>query len=477
LVLCDNKAPILFNYEVVNVNDSGKSREELISELDELRRSLAEAKIQQDESGKRLKEMEFIINQSPVIVFLWRAAEGWPVEYVSESIQQFGYTPDDFYSGRVPYATIVHPEDLNRVGSEVGQYTEEGAIDFSQEYRILTAKGEVRWTDDRTWIRRDDSGRVTHYQGIVFDITERKQAELVLAQSREEMSRQVQERTAELTQKVTELERVEALRHEVEARQWAILDATPVPTLLTRPSGEILYSNSQFADLMGISLESISQYRVTDFYYNPADRQRLLEISQREGRVKNQELNFKKISGEPVPVSVSFERIMYEGAPAILGPVVDMTALKKAEAERMQLQQEIIAAQQRALKELATPIIPIMEQILVMPLIGSIDTMRARDITHVLLEGIGQYRAKVIILDITGVPIVDSGVVSHLNKTVQAARLKGARTIVTGVSDAVAETIVDLGIDWSNIDTLRDLQSGLVVALESVGMKLIARRK
>ena len=66
-----------------------------------------------------------------------------------------------------------------------------------------------------------------------------------------------------------------------------------------------------------------------------------------------------------------------------------------------------------------------------------------------------------VILDVTGVPLIDSGVANHLNKTIQAARLKGARTIITGISEAVAETIVDLGLDWSHIETLPDLQVGL----------------
>jgi rsbT co-antagonist protein RsbR len=78
-----------------------------------------------------------------------------------------------------------------------------------------------------------------------------------------------------------------------------------------------------------------------------------------------------------------------------------------------------------------------------------------------------------VILDITGVPIVDSGVAAHLNKTIQAARLKGARTIVVGISDAVAETIVDLGLDWSGIETLSDLQTGLRVALQGMGFRLV----
>ena len=87
------------------------------------------------------------------------------------------------------------------------------------------------------------------------------------------------------------------------------------------------------------------------------------------------------------------------------------------------------------------------------------------------------HRAKVVILDITGVPIVDSGVASHMNKTIQAARLKGARTIVTGISDAVAETIVDLGLDWSGIETLGDLQTGLRVALRRLGIRMMISRQ
>jgi anti-anti-sigma regulatory factor/HAMP domain-containing protein len=160
---------------------------------------------------------------------------------------------------------------------------------------------------------------------------------------------------------------------------------------------------------------------------------------------------------------------------------------EKAEAEREQLlaeqaslQQEVIEAQRQALRDLSTPIIPVMEvpgrgSILVMPLIGSIDTMRAQDIMRSLLAGISEHRAGVVILDITGVPIVDSGVAGHLNKTIQAARLKGTRVIITGISDAVAEAVVDLGIDWREVETLSDLRTGLIVALDRLGIQLTTK--
>ena len=152
--------------------------------------------------------------------------------------------------------------------------------------------------------------------------------------------------------------------------------------------------------------------------------------------------------------------------------------VQSARAEQERLQQEVIEAQRQAIQELSTPVIPVIDapggggSVIVMPLIGAIDTIRARDITRRLLAGIAQHRAKIVILDVTGVPMVDSGVANHLNKTIHAARLKGARTILTGISNAVAETVVDLGIDWRDVETLSDLQTGLMTALDHLGLGL-----
>lgn len=154
----------------------------------------------------------------------------------------------------------------------------------------------------------------------------------------------------------------------------------------------------------------------------------------------------------------------------------EITERVRTQAANLRLQQEVIEAQQQAIQDLSTPIIPVMEGVVVMPLIGSIDTLRARDVMRRLLEGIREYQASVVILDLTGVAIVDSGVASHLNKTVQAARLRGARTIVTGISDAVAEIIVDLGIDWSGVETRANLQTGLQTVLRSLRVARAPRR-
>jgi PAS domain S-box-containing protein len=181
----------------------------------------------------------------------------------------------------------------------------------------------------------------------------------------------------------------------------------------------------------------------------------------------------EQIAYEDARISGAFEVYVFQSEPGTaVVAFLNITERKQAEAERARLQQQVIEAQRAALQELSTPIIPIMERIVVMPLVGAIDTGRSRDVMRALLNGISQYRAHIAILDITGVPVVDSGVAQHLSHTIQAARLKGAQTIITGVSDAVAETIVDLGIDWSGVETLRDLQSGLMVALDRLGYQI-----
>jgi ribose transport system substrate-binding protein len=144
---------------------------------------------------------------------------------------------------------------------------------------------------------------------------------------------------------------------------------------------------------------------------------------------------------------------------------------QRAQEENLRLQREIIEAQRGTIQELSIPIMPVWERVIVMPLVGGIDSKRAQDMTRRLLAGIQEHRAKVVIVDITGVPVVDTGVAVHLNKTIQAARLKGTRTIICGISDAVAETITDLGIDWSDVKTAPNPQIALADVLETLGVE------
>ncbi|MDP1609441.1 MAG: PAS domain S-box protein [Sulfuritalea sp.] len=129
---------------------------------------------------ERLRLANAVIENSPAVLFRWRAAAGWPVEYVSNNVRQFGFTEEELLTGAVPFAQMVYREDMERVAAEVARYTAGGCERFAQEYRLVTRDGAVRWVDDRTTIERDAAGEVKHYQGVLTDITEKKRSELAL---------------------------------------------------------------------------------------------------------------------------------------------------------------------------------------------------------------------------------------------------------------------------------------------------------
>jgi rsbT co-antagonist protein RsbR len=134
-----------------------------------------------------------------------------------------------------------------------------------------------------------------------------------------------------------------------------------------------------------------------------------------------------------------------------------------------------IRAQSAALQELSAPIIPIYGGVLVLPLIGSIDTQRAAAIMETLLEGVAARNARVVLLDITGVPVVDTSVAHHLIQAARAVRLLGAEIVLVGIRPEIAQTIVQLGVDLSGIATMADLQGGVAYALERLELAIVAR--
>ncbi|XSG73909.1 PAS domain S-box protein [Herpetosiphon llansteffanensis] len=149
----------------------------------------------------------------------------------------------------------------------------------------------------------------------------------------------------------------------------------------------------------------------------------------------------------------------------MLGLVQDMTERKQAEVMRDQIQGQIIEAQAAALRELSTPLIPINERTVIMPLIGSIDSARASQIVESLLQGVSQMNAGVVILDLTGVPVVDTQVAGALLQAARAVRLLGAEVVLTGIRPEIAQTLVSLGINLNDVVTLSNLQSGIERAL------------
>ena len=139
--------------------------------------------------------------------------------------------------------------------------------------------------------------------------------------------------------------------------------------------------------------------------------------------------------------------------------------------------ERVMRQQQEAIQDLSTPVLRIRDRLLLLPIIGLIDSDRARQVTEQMLSAIREFRARVVVMDITGVAAVDSKVANHLIQTVDAARLLGTTVVVTGVSPAIAQTIVTIGVDLSRIQTVGDLQGGLDLADRLLGYRVIARRE
>ena len=249
------------------------------------------------------RTLDQIVDQSPAIAFLWRAEVGWPVKYVSDSIRQFGYTPKDLCSGRVPFASIIHPDDIERVTAEVAEYNQRGLTKFTQEYRIITADRKVRWVNDRTWVLHDVDGHVLHYQGIILDITDRKSAEQALKES--------------------------------EAKFRSIVENSLTGIFMVNETYQFVYANDELCRILGYSRDELtglgfrevlsenSWAVVTDRYIRQQRGEDVpnrykLELARRDGKVRNAEMIVTVVKDS-------------SGKTNTMGQLVDITERKQVE--------------------------------------------------------------------------------------------------------------------------------------------------
>jgi len=134
--------------------------------------------------------------------------------------------------------------------------------------------------------------------------------------------------------------------------------------------------------------------------------------------------------------------------------------------------EDVIREQQKSLLEISTPVIQVWEEILVLPLIGTIDSARAKQIMENLLESIVATKSSIVIMDITGVPAVDTEVANRLLRTMQAAKLMGAECVLTGISPQISQTLVHIGVDLSGVTTRASLRDGLALAFRKLKLKV-----
>jgi PAS domain S-box-containing protein len=187
-----------------------------------------------------------------------------------------------------------------------------------------------------------------------------------------------------------------------------------------------------------------------------------IEVLTRDGRRVTLETNTRLIYQDGQPIGVQ-------------GTARDITERKQSEEamRRLVWQEEVIRIQEATLAELSTPLLVIADQIVLMPLIGAIDSHRAYRAMEELLQGVAANHARVVILDISGVPIVDTQVASVLIRAAQAVRLLGAQVIVTGIGPDIAQTLVSMGITLEDLVTQARLQSGVAYALKHWGVGVL----
>lgn len=314
------------------------------------------------------------------------------------------------------------------------------ALDGDEFIAATVTDGHV--VENRYAPLRDEGGAVVAVVGVSLDVTERVRAQAEL------------ERQAMLLQ-----------------NQAALLDRAHDAIIARRRDGIITYWNQGAermygytkADAAGQALNALLKTSAA-YSIEEVDRS-LLASGYWEGEVIH-----RRRDGTEVPVaSRCVLQRNGEGEPAtILEINTDITSRKRIEAEQAHArkQEEIIHAQALAIAELSTPLIPISDDILVMPLVGLMDSSRAKQVVESLLGGLSVTRGRFAIIDITGVFVVDTQVANVLIQAAQAARLLGTEVILTGIRPEVARTLVGLGVDLGAITTCGMLQSGIAYAIE-----------
>lgn len=226
------------------------------------------------ERERDLKEAYEIISSSPAVAIRWRNTKGWPVEFASRNVEElFGYTVEEWTCGAISYDRIIHPEDLDRVAAELDLYSSDPDTErfIHTPYRILTKKGRIKWVDDRTYIRRDAHGTISHFHGIVEDITARKETEAALRESEE--------------------------------RFRSLFTLAPLSISIVDPDGRYVAVNACFQRLLGYTAGDVAEMDYTEVVH-PGDREIVHEMfrEMEEGKRESYtaEIRYIKKNGDPV---------------------------------------------------------------------------------------------------------------------------------------------------------------------------------
>jgi rsbT co-antagonist protein RsbR len=247
-----------------------------------------------------------------------------------------------------------------------------------------------------------------------------------------------------------------------------IIESMIDPLIVIEPNGMIRTLNRAVLELSGYQKGELIGQSIGMLFAQEAFAD-TIDLILTHQVLRNIEKEYCTADGRKVPVSFSAS-VMHGPAGEAQGIVCvarDITERKQAEEALRQsvVQEEIIRAQSALLAELSTPLIPLNDHVMVMPLIGTLDSRRVQQVLESLLSGVAGSGADIAILDITGVSMVDTQVANALIRAAQAVKLLGARVMLTGIRPEVAQTLVGLGVDLSGIATHSSLQSGIAAVM------------
>ena len=251
-----------------------------------------------------------------------------------------------------------------------------------------------------------------------------------------------------------------------------ILDTVSVGVAVTTPEGDISYVNDSLWKMFGFnSREEFSGTPFVDHYLDPRDRERLIELL-KKGPVADFETQFKRKDGSLFLGSISSETLATETGKQIVNVFQDVSGFRKMEEE---LKKRVQGLQERdeMIRRISTPVIDVWEGIVMLPVVGILDSARAKQLTEAVLERISEQKTElVVILSIGGIAAIDTKTANHILRTVHAIKLMGSEMIITGIRPDVATTLVSLGIDLTGIVTRSTMREGLEYAFDKLGVKM-----
>jgi PAS domain S-box-containing protein len=258
---------------------------------------------------------------------------------------------------------------------------------------------------------------------------------------------------------ITERKKTEETLRAREADISYLFEQSPVGLALCTMDGTLVQVNPAYARIIGRSTEEtlkLSYWQITPESYRPQEDELVTQM-QMTGRYGPYEKEYIHRNGHLVPVRLSGLIIERDGKKYIWSSVEDITDSRQAE--------QVINAQALTLQELSTPLLSISDRLVVMPLVGAIDSQRAQSVMDTLLKGVSDQKATTAIIDITGVAVVDTQVANAIIRAAQAVKLLGAQAVLTGIRPEVAQTLIQLGVDLRDIVTRSTLQSGITFAM------------